>query len=43
MYLKEFVHEKHKERITRNEIKRDVVEEHRTGIADPGRLAATFE
>ena len=43
MYLKEFIHENHKERINKNEIQREVIRDHRQGIADPGRLAATSE
>ena len=43
MYLKDFVHEKHKERIMKNEIKREVIQDHKRGIADPSRLAATIE
>ena len=43
MYLKDFVHEEHKERLTKNEIKREVKQDHMKGIADPGRLAATLE
>jgi len=42
-FLKEILHEKHMERVTKNMIKREVREDHRIGIGDPGRLAAKSE
>lgn len=41
--LKEIIHEGHMHRVYKNELKREVREEHKHGIADPGRLAANLE
>ena len=42
-FLKEILHEKHLSRVGKNQIKREVREDHKKGIADPGRLAARAE
>lgn len=42
-FLKEIIHERHLERVHKNELKREVREDHKHGIADPGRLAANLE
>ena len=42
-FMKEILHEKHMQRILKNQIKREVREEHTQGVADPGRLAANLE
>lgn len=43
VFLKEIIHERHLERLYENDIKREVRQEHKHGIADPGRLAANLE
>ena len=42
-FLKEILYEKHKERVQKSQIKREVYESHKIGIGDPSRLAAYLE
>ena len=42
-FLRELLHEKHMARVMKNNIKREVREDHKFGISDPSRLAAKYE
>ena len=41
--LRELLHEKHVQRVTKNNMRREVREDHKNGISDPGRMAAKYE
>ena len=42
-FLRERLHEKHIQRVTKTNMRREVREDHKNGISDPGRMAAKSE